>query len=159
MDAKKFNIYQCVIMQMADEESTGSVGFGIIATIASLAVMGYFPLIGWIIPGIFGGLIARGKLRGLVSALIGAGVVITIAIEFALYIIPNASFVTLLTTYTGNSLVTRGVLAESGYVRGMLTANLYNFMGKAIADGLVIPGIGGFIGGAILGRKKSGEEF
>ena len=41
-------------MQMADEESTGSVGFGIIATIASLAVMGYFPLIGWIIPGIFG---------------------------------------------------------------------------------------------------------
>jgi hypothetical protein len=41
----------------------------------------------------------------------------------------------------------------------MLTANLYNFMGKAIADGLVIPGIGGFIGGAILGRKKSDEEF
>ncbi len=80
-------------MEMAKDESTGSVGFGILATIIGLAVMGFVPLVGWLFPGIFGGLAARGKARGLVSALIGAGIVITIAIEFALYIVPNTYFV------------------------------------------------------------------
>jgi hypothetical protein len=146
-------------MEMAKDESTGSVGFGILATIIGLAVMGFVPLVGWLFPGIFGGLAARGKARGLVSALIGAGIVITIAIEFALYIVPNTYFVNILTTYTGNSLVTKYVLIESAYVKGLMTTNLYAFLGKAVSNVLIIPGLGGLIGGSILGYTKDTDGY
>ncbi|MHB8361008.1 MAG: hypothetical protein ACYDAO_05050 [Thermoplasmataceae archaeon] len=144
---------------MANDSSSGSVGFGIIATIIGIAVMGTFPLIGWLFPGIFGGLVAKGKARGLVSALIGAGIVVVIAIEFALYIIPNTGITNMLTTYTGNSMVTSHVLAESGYIRSMMKSNFYSFVGKIISDGIVIAGLGGLIGGSIIGITREDEGF
>ncbi len=132
-----------------DQRHSGNIGIGVLATFLSLLIMGPILGAGWIISGLFGGLIARGKLRGLVAGLIG-GLILSIAIiEVSYYILPST--ITTITSYTGNFYLVHQIVnvyyQERASIRG--SDPLHSII-AIIVEGTAIPAIGGLIGGAII---------
>ncbi|MGP6206591.1 hypothetical protein ACNF42_00940 [Cuniculiplasma sp. SKW3] len=137
----------------AEQRSNGSIGVGIFATFISLIFMGPSFGIGWLISGFFGGLVAKGKLPGFAAGLIG-GLILTIAlIEISYYV--NPSTITTITSYTGNFYLTNVIVKVYTETRAAITgSNPVKALIGLIVEGVVVPGLGGLIGGATLNRTS-----
>ncbi|MCL4345243.1 MAG: hypothetical protein M1375_02560 [Candidatus Thermoplasmatota archaeon] len=131
-----------------EQKRSGNIGVGILATFLSLVIMGPILGVGWLVSGLFGGLIAKGKLQGFAAGLIG-GLILTIAlIEISYYVLPAS--INTITSYTGNFYIVDSMVKVYTETRNAITGgSTINKLVGLIVEGVVIPGIGGFIGGSI----------
>lgn len=136
----------------SDRKDNGSIGIGIFATFISLIIMGPYFGIGWLISGFLGGMVARGKLQGFAAGLIG-GLILTIAlIEISYYVLPAT--ISTITSYTGNFYIVSSIVKTYTYTRNAITGTktIGTLIGL-IVEGVLIPGLGGLIGGSVLNRS------
>lgn len=125
----------------------GSVGAGILVGILMLFLFGWISLYGWIVAGIAAGMASRGSGRGFLSGLVAGIVVSTVAIAFTLFI--PVSAVNSIVAFVGNQYLNSTVAASAYNVLGMSTDVLLK---KVAFDIILIPALGGFIGGSIMSR-------
>ncbi|MGP6220579.1 hypothetical protein [Caldiplasma sukawensis] len=134
-------------------KSSGNFGLGMAATFLSMAILGPFLSLGWILSGFFGGLIARGPGRGFAAALIG-GLIISVVV-FEMSILVSPSLFTDISNYTGNFFVLNQAFSVFSEVRAYYKVNSTQTLIKILIEGGVVPAIGGFIGGSIIKNSKS----
>lgn len=131
----------------------GSAGAAIVAGILTFIVLGWLSIYGWLAAGIVAGLIARGSLRGTVSAIISGAIVSGIMIALTIFVSPSV-----ITTYTGFLGSNQLVGDITGKVQAAMALQPVILI-KALAIGaIVVPAIGGFIGGSILSPRNRFEE-
>ncbi|HLH85240.1 MAG TPA: hypothetical protein VKU79_00025 [Thermoplasmataceae archaeon] len=131
----------------------GSLGAGILATALGLVLFGWVPFFGWIIPGVIGGLAARGAFRGFFSSLIGGAVVSALIVAFALFV--PVSEVHSIMLFLNNTYLNNNVFPSLLALMNMNTETLAKSVG---IDSIILPAIGGFIGGAMLSRGYVVQE-
>jgi len=132
----------------------GSAGASIAAGILTFIVLGWLPVYGWIVAGLVAGLVARGSLRGTVSAIVSGAVVSGIVI--ALSILVSPSVLTTYTAFLGSNQLVTDVMGKLQAAMAMQPVVLI----KALAvSAIVVPAIGGFIGGSILSPRRYEEEY
>ncbi|MCL5783590.1 MAG: hypothetical protein M1476_06755 [Candidatus Thermoplasmatota archaeon] len=137
----------------SDRLMYGSIGAGVLVGLFLLTLLGWIGFYGWIAAGVAAGLAARGAARGLVAGLLAGILASVILIVFALFV-PIAIVITL------NSLI------DSPFLTNDVFPFIYHVMGlpaltiiKHVAiDGIVIPALGGFVGGAILSNGYYVQE-
>ena len=125
----------------------GSMGAGIVVGLILLILLGWIPFTGWIIAGVVAGLAARGALRGLFSGLIAGVIASAILITVVLFL--SVGNINTIFSYFGTSSVVVSIYTAIMHLENYGTTALI----KAIViDGIVIPTIGGLVGGSILSR-------
>ena len=123
----------------------GSVGAGIIAGISVLILFGWVPYYGWIAAGIAAGLASRGSGRGLLSGLL-AGIVVSAVVIAVTLFVPISALNTIFFA-SGNQYLNTTVFSTLYTAINMGTVELIK---KVAVDLIVLPAVGGFIGGSIL---------
>lgn len=131
----------------------GSIGAGTLVGILLLALFGWIPLFGWLLAGVAAGLASRGSGRGFVAGLL-AGVVVTIVAVATVMFVP-VSDINTLSGYIGNQYLNGTVFSSIYGIMGMATVPLLK---KAAVDLILLPAIGGFIGGSILSNGYFVQE-
>lgn len=133
----------------------GSAVAAVIAGILIFVILGWLSIYGWLAAGLVAGLVSRGSLRGTITAIISGAIVSAVIIALTMLVSPG-----LISSYTaflsGNSL-TVDVLGKLNVLMAMQPLALV----KTLAvSAIVIPAIGGFIGGSIMSPKtKYKEEY
>lgn len=123
----------------------GSIGAGVIVGILLLGLLGWIPFYGWIIAGFAAGLASRGSARGLMSGLL-AGIIVSAAAIAVTLFVPVSALNTIFYD-VGNQYLSNTVFATVYTTISLPTIVLVK---KLVVDLIVLPGIGGFIGGSIL---------
>ncbi len=123
----------------------GSVGAGIVAGILVLVLFGWVPYYGWILAGVVAGLASRGSGRGLLSGLLAGIIVSAVVIALTLFV-PISALNTIFSDF-GNQNLNNTVFSTVYTAISMGTVELVK---KIAVDLIVLPAIGGFIGGSIL---------
>ncbi|MEM0158525.1 MAG: hypothetical protein QW812_03345 [Thermoplasmataceae archaeon] len=131
----------------------GSLVAGILATALGLVLFGWVPFFGWIIPGIIGGLAARGAFRGFFSAVVGGAIVGAALVSAALFV--SVAQVHSIMIFLNNTYLNNNVFPSLLALMNMNSAELAKSVG---VDAVLLPAIGGFIGGAMLSRGYIVEE-
>ena len=133
-------------------ESNGSMLKGMVATFLALLVLGPFMAFGWIVAGLFGGIAARGGLRGFVTGLVGGIILALILIEVSYYITPGT--INYITGFTGNFYFINHLVSIYDETRLQISIDPLHTIISVIADGAIIPAVGGLIGGLFLPRDS-----
>lgn len=131
----------------------GSIGAGILVGILMLVLFGWLAIYGWLVAGVVAGMASRGSGRGFLSGLIAGIVVSAIAVAFALFI--PVSTINTLVGYVGNQYLSSTVFAPIYSVLGLSTTELLKRMA---VDLILIPAVGGFIGGSVMSNGYFVEE-
>lgn len=131
----------------------GSAVAAVIAGILTFVVLGWLSIYGWLAAGLVAGLVSRGSLRGTITAIVSGAIVSAIIIALTLLVSPG-----LISSYTaflaGNSL-TVDVNAKLNMLMAMQPLVLVKTL---VISAVVIPAIGGFIGGSIMSPTAKYEE-
>ncbi len=137
----------------SDRIMYGSIGAGILAGLIMLALFGWITLYGWFAAGIAAGLASRGSARGFLAGLISGAILSVLAIVLALFV-PASTLVTY-AGYIGNHYIQTTLVAPALNLLGLQTTALV----KDLAfDYILVPTLGGFIGGSILSNGYRVEE-
>lgn len=131
----------------------GSIGAAVVAGVLLLIVLGWLPLYGWLAAGLAAGLIARGSGRGLLAGIISGAIVSAVATASTLFL--TGAEMSSLVGLIGNDLVSSHVFNAIDILSSMSSMAIIKTL---LVDGIVIPAIGGFIGGSILSRGKERSE-
>ncbi len=123
----------------------GSVGAGIVSGILVLTLFGWVPYYGWIVAGLVAGLASRGSGRGLLSGLL-AGIVVSAVVIAVTLFVPISALNTIFADF-GNQYLNNTVFSTVYTAINMGTIELIK---KVAVDLIVLPAVGGFIGGSIL---------
>ncbi|MCL4479965.1 MAG: hypothetical protein M1113_00545 [Candidatus Thermoplasmatota archaeon] len=134
------------------DESSGSMLKGIIATFLSMLILGPFMGIGWILSGLFGGIASRGGIRGFAAGLIGGIVLALILIEISYYVAPST--ITQIMSYTGNFYFVNNIKTIYLETRQQLVVDPLHTIISVVAEGAIVPAVGGLIGGFFLSRDS-----
>ncbi len=131
----------------------GSASAGIVAGILTFIVLGWLPIYGWIAAGIVTGLIVRGSLRGAVAAVIAGAIVSGVLI--ALTILVSPSVISTFSSYLGSNVLVGNITGQIKLAMSMQPLVLIKSLG---VSALLVPAIGGFIGGSVLSPRSRYEE-
>lgn len=123
----------------------GSIGAGIGVGMLLLGLFGWIQFYGWILAGFAAGLASRGSARGFASALLAGIIMSAVAIAVTLFI-PVSALNTIFYD-VGNQYLSNTVFASVYTVIGLPTMVLVK---KLVVDLIVLPAVGGFVGGSIL---------
>lgn len=123
----------------------GSIGAGVIVGILLLALFGWFSFYGWILAGVAAGFASRGSARGFASGLL-AGIIVSAAAIVVTLFVPVSALNTIFYD-VGNSYMNSTVFATVYSTISLPTVVLVK---KLVIDLIVLPAIGGFVGGSIL---------
>lgn len=121
------------------------MGAGIVVGILLLGLFGWVPFYGWIIAGFAAGLASRGSGRGLLSGLLAGIIVSAVAIAVTLFV-PVSALNTIFAD-VGNQYLSNTVFSTVYTTISIPTVELIK---KLAVDIIVLPAIGGFIGGSVL---------
>ncbi len=131
----------------------GSASAGVVAGILTFILLGWLPVYGWLSAGIVTGLIVRGSLRGLVAAIV-AGAIVS-GVLMALTILVSPSLLTTYTSYLGTNILVGDIVGKVQLAMSMQPIALV----KDLAiSAIVVPAIGGFIGGSVLSPRDRYED-
>lgn len=128
----------------------GSVGAGILAGILLLVLFGWLGLVGWIVAGFLAGVASRGSGRGFLSGLVAGIIVSAFAIAVALFVPMSA--VNSVVSFFGNTYLNQTVFSSVYKALNLSTLSTYGLLKKVAVDLIVLPAIGGFVGGAVASR-------
>lgn len=123
----------------------GSIGAGVIVGILLLVLFGWITFYGWIVAGLAAGFASRGSARGLLSGLLSGIIVSAVALTVTLFV-PVSALNTIFYDI-GNQYLSNTAFANVYTTISLPTVELVK---KLVIDLIVLPGIGGFIGGSIL---------
>lgn len=140
-------------IHMPSDLEYGSAKAAVAAGILTFIVLGWLSIYGWIIAGVVAGMIARGSLRGTVSAIVSGAIVSGVMIVLTLFVSP--SLITTYTAYLGSSSL---VIDIVGKVQLAMTMQPLVLIEALIVSAIVVPAIGGFIGGSIMSPRHSMDE-
>ena len=137
----------------SDRLMYGSIGAGVLVGLFLLVLLGWIGFYGWIAAGIAAGLAARGAARGLVAGLVAGIVTSALLIVFALFV--PIGVLTTIDSQINSPFLTNSVFPFVFNVMGLPALTII----KHVAiDGIVIPALGGFVGGAILSNGYFVQE-
>lgn len=129
----------------SDRIMYGSIGAAILVGLIMLALFGWITLYGWLAAGLAAGLAARGSARGFLAALISGIILSAIAIALALFV-PVSTLYTY-AGYIGNNYIQTTLIKPAINLLGLQMTTLV----KDLAfDYILVPALGGFVGGSIL---------
>ena len=131
----------------------GSIGAGIIAGLIMLVLFGWISLYGWLAAGLVAGLAARGSARGFLAGLISGIIVSIIALALSLFV--SVSTINTYVAYIGNQYIQNTIITPELNVLGF---QLMVLVKKLAIDVILIPAVGGLIGGSILSNGYLVEE-
>ncbi len=131
----------------------GSIGAGILAGLIMLILFGWISLFGWLAAGLVAGFAARGSARGFLAGLISGIIVSIITLVLSLFV-PVSTLNTYL-AYMGNTYIQNTVFKPELNILGY---QLVALVRKLAVDVILIPAVGGFIGGSILSNGYFVEE-
>ncbi len=137
----------------SDRIMYGSIGAGILVGLVMLALFGWITLYGWLAAGIAAGLASRGSARGFLAGLISGIILSVMAIALSLFV--PVSTLSTYAGYMGNQYIQTTLITPALNLLGLQTTTLVK---ELALDYILIPALGGFVGGAILSNGYRVEE-
>lgn len=132
----------------------GSAAAAIIAGILTFVILGWLSIYGWLAAGLVAGLVSRGSGRGTITAIVSGAIVSAIII--AMTILVSASTITGMVSFISGNPLTADVLSKLDVLMAMQPISLIKTL---VISAVVIPAIGGFIGGSIMRPTAKYEEY
>lgn len=127
----------------------GSFILAIISGLLLLIILGGSPSAFWLLfAGVAAGMIARGVVRGTISAAI-AGIIIVIILSLITTLKDGYPVYTAIHNDLGFSYFVDSILSSFANLYSLGQANISKLLYVLVIDAVLIPGVGGFIGGAL----------
>jgi hypothetical protein len=136
-----------------DIERQGNIAVGIAIAIVLMFFFGLYSLPFAVLAGILAGLASRGSARGTVGALVGSAIISFLVVVLSLYEFTQTKDI--FTNYLGSGIFVSQFTALLSYYNGMPVVHASII---ALANEILPATAGGFIGGALVGRRYFAME-
>lgn len=130
----------------------GSAAAAVAAGILTFIILGWLSIYGWLAAGLVAGLISRGSLRGTLSAVVSGAIVSGVIIALTFLVSP--AMIAHLASYVGGTALTGDI---TGKLNALMTLKPVDLIRTLVISAIVIPAVGGFIGGSIHAPRSEYE--